>query len=341
MGAYEFDGSVNESLLVTTAADELNVTSDPSFGAGTSLREALVYAHSLGGARTITFAPSLAGQTVTLSNAWDNANGYNSTSAVRIDGNITIAGPASAPGVTLKVADASQLRHFVISSGATLALQNLTLSGGKPTLSGFDFGGAVWSFGSLIVRNCTFTGNTAGSEGGAIQSWGDSPLLTIDNSTFSGNHSNGIAGAIDCGATSMTFRHVTIANNSATNGHALVIWGHPLTMINSIIAGNTDEGVSSANNGTLSGASTNNILSSATAPGLTNGTNANQLGVPVSQLMFGSFGKNGGPTATIPLQSGSIAIDAGRRHSRAASRSTRADPQRRCAGRWRLRIHSR
>jgi hypothetical protein len=235
------------------------------------------------------------------------ANSYDSSSALRIDGNITLQGLATAPGITLKVADAAQLRHFVIPSYGSLVLANLTLTGGK----GFDFGGSVWNFGNLTVRNCTFTGNTAGAEGGAIQSWGHSPSLTIENSTFSGNHSNGIAGAIDSGSTSMTFRHVTITNNTATHGYALVIWGHPLTMINSIIGGNGSEGVYSPNEGTFSATSTNNILSSATAPGLTNGTNANQLGVPVSQLMLGALGNNGGPTATIPLQADSIAIDAG------------------------------
>jgi hypothetical protein len=312
IGAYEFSGTITPSLVVTTTTDELDFTSDPTFGAGTSLREALNYAQLLGGAQTITFDPSLAGQTVTLTTAWDNANSYNSSSAMRIDGNITVQGPTSAPGITLKVADTAQLRHFVVSSGGTLVLQNLTLTGGKATLSGFDFGGAVWNFGTLAVRNCTFTGNTAGSEGGAIQSWGDSPSLLVENSTVAGNHSNDLAGAIDCGAVSMTFRDVTISNNTAANGgNAVVIYQSQLTMVNSLIGGNGNEGVGSVNGGTFSASSTNNILSSATAPGLTNGVNANQLGVPVAQLKLGSLADNGGPTQTIALLNGSPALNAG------------------------------
>ncbi len=304
VGAYE-SGSTG-SLVVNTLSDLTTVV-----GAQNSLRTAFTYAQQLGGAQTITFTRPLAGQTIALSNPWDNANSYNSSSALRVDGNITIQGPASAPGITLTVADTAPLRHFVISGGGTLVLQNLTLSGGKPTLAGYDFGGAVWSFGTLAVQNCTFTGNTAGSEGGAIQSNGDSPSLSIDNSTFTGNHSNGIAGAIDCGSVSMTFRYVTISNNTAPDGTALVIWGHPLTMVNGLIAGNGNEGAGSVNGGTFSAASTNNIFSSATAPGLTNGTNANQLGVSTTQLRLAALASNGGPTQTIALQPGSVAVDAG------------------------------
>jgi hypothetical protein len=60
IGAYEFDGGVTGSLVVTTTADEFNYTSDPAYGTGTSLREAVSYAQSLGGPQTITFAPALA-----------------------------------------------------------------------------------------------------------------------------------------------------------------------------------------------------------------------------------------------------------------------------------------
>lgn len=309
IGAFE---AALTSLVVNTADDEDNGTSNPAVGNGTSLREALVYAQSLGGAQTITFAPELAGLTVTLSSRWNNADPYNSTSALRIEGNITVEGPASAPGITLKVDDAAQLRHFIISSGGTLVLKNLTLSGGKALLSDFAFGGAVWNFGALTVRNCTFTGNTAGAEGGAIHSSGDSQLLAIDNSTFAGNSSSGIAGAIESGAASMTLRHVTITANSATNGNALVLYKNQATMINTIIAANADDGVGAVNGGAFNtSTSTNNILGSGGTAGLTNGVNGNLTGVAATQLYLGSLGDNGGPTATIALQPGSLAIDAG------------------------------
>jgi CSLREA domain-containing protein len=65
----DFDGTFavslapNPSLVVTTANDEDNGNSDPLFGSGTSLREAVAFANSFndGQPRIITFAANLAG----------------------------------------------------------------------------------------------------------------------------------------------------------------------------------------------------------------------------------------------------------------------------------------
>ena len=315
IGAYEFTGTVTESLVVTTTADEANATSDPAYGAGTSLREALNYAQLLGGAQTITFSPSLAGQTVILTRPWSSANTYESTSALSITGNITIQGLVDSGNqvMSLFVPEGAGLRHFLVNGGAALTLSNLTLSGGQALTSGYAYGGAIWNFGSLTVRNCAIIENIADAEGGAIQSWGDSPSLAIDNSTFSRNTTNGVASAIDTGSISNTFRHVTITDNTASNGtgNALVIYQHGLTMVNSIIAGNNNDGVGTVNGGSFTAQSTNNILGSGETGGLTNGVNGNLTGVPVAQLMLGSLDFNGGATLTHALQSGSIAIDAG------------------------------
>ncbi len=50
--------------------------------------------------------------------------------------------------------------------------------------------------------------------------------------------------------------------------------------------------------------STNNLLGASSATGLTNGSNGNQLGVPIASLMLGSLGNNGGATQTIALTIG-------------------------------------
>ena len=310
IGAYEWDGSSTPSLIVTITEDEDDFTSDPGWGNGTSLREALKNANSLGGEQTITFDSSLAGQTVVLRDAWSSANGYESGSTLAVAGNVTIEGPSTAPGIILEVDAAVERRHFLVNSGASLTLTNLTLTGGKALLPNFNFGGSIWNFGSVTVRGCTFTGNTAGHEGGAIQSWGGSALLAIDNSTFSGNHSHNIAGAIDTGAVTNTFRHVTIANNSATNGHALVIYQNQVTMVNSIIAGNTDDGVGTAAGGSFHTAdSKNNILGTGGTAGLVDGVNGNLTGV--SNPLLGGLGDYGGPTETVALLTDSPALDHG------------------------------
>ncbi len=57
IGAYESEAS----LVVTTLVDEDNGTADPTFGHGTSLREAINFADTKSTPQTITFAPGLTG----------------------------------------------------------------------------------------------------------------------------------------------------------------------------------------------------------------------------------------------------------------------------------------
>lgn len=286
------------TLIVTTGNDVVNDRDNLR-----SLRETIVQATVLGGAQTITFAPSLAGQTVTLNTGWNDASDL---SALRVSSSITLQGLTSSPGVTIAMQAGVLKRHFQVEVSGSLTLAHLTLSGGTG-----NYGGAVWSIGNLTVRGCTFTGNTATLEGGAIQSWGDSPSLLIENCTFSGNTSQGIGGAIDAGALVMNLRHTTIVNNTATSGHAVVFWKNPATLVNSIIADNPNDGIGLTNGATLSAQSTHNLLGAGGTGGLIDQTNGNYTGVPASRLNLGPLENNGGPTPTIALFSGSIAVNAG------------------------------
>ncbi len=77
------------SLVVSTATEIVN----PADGV-VSLREALTYANVLGSAQIITFAPALAGQTITLSSGWTNAS---DAAGLRVAGNIIIQGRPPRP----------------------------------------------------------------------------------------------------------------------------------------------------------------------------------------------------------------------------------------------------
>ena len=166
IGAFEIQTA--ESLVVTTTADEDDRTSDPSFGTGTSLREAVNYANSLTGSHTITFDPSLAGKTISLGFDGDDTYG---PSALVVTGNVTISGLGGSSGVTIDrdtTAAPDRLRLFYVASGGTLTLQDLTLSGGlaKGGSSvggggGAGLGGAIVDAGTLNVLRCTLTGNQA------------------------------------------------------------------------------------------------------------------------------------------------------------------------------------
>ncbi|HJT82648.1 MAG TPA: choice-of-anchor Q domain-containing protein, partial [Chthoniobacterales bacterium] len=190
IGAYEFDG-LHESLVVTTTADELDSTSDPNFGTGTSLREALVYARSLGGAHTITFAPSLAGQIITLSNGW---NGAIEDTALRIiGGDITIDGGDPANPVTLVIPQGTQRRHL-IAGGGSLQLKNLSFQGGNPPASN-SIGGAVYIYGNAQLTNVRFVDNSADQGAGLFVT--NTGIVQITNGLFQNNTAaNGAGGGI-------------------------------------------------------------------------------------------------------------------------------------------------
>ena len=241
----------------------------------------------------ITFAPSLAGQTVALSDGWANAA---DTSALVVSGNVTIQGPATGPGVALSIDSGVNRRHFSVEQDASLTLNNLTLTGGN--VSGF--GGAVWNFlGSLTVNHSTFTANAA-NEGGAIQTWDGSPLLSITNSTFSGNTASADGGAIVAGAVSTSLANVTIVDNTSGNGSgAYAQYESAVTMTNVILSHNTDgtnvnANFKSINGGSIGPASSNNLID-----------------IPAAQLLVGTLGNFGGPTQTVPLLPGSTAVNAG------------------------------
>jgi CSLREA domain-containing protein len=118
---------------------------------------------------TIVFAPALAGGTVDLTQVGDTSFG---PSALAITDNITIAG--SGQTITRDSA-AAPFRLFLVTSGANLTLENLTLSnglaqggdGGSAGETGGAGGGAgglgggIFNEGSLALSGVTLSGNSA------------------------------------------------------------------------------------------------------------------------------------------------------------------------------------
>lgn len=252
------------SMVVTTTADSLTVDGL------CSLREAIINANNDNlanpdcaagsGQDTITFASGIL--TITPTSALPNLSDVD---PLTIDGAgvVTVSGNGS-------------YRIFTVNSGAALTLIGLTIANGN---AGSNFGGAIYSEGTLIVQNSTFTGNTA-RFGGAILSWGGS--TTIDSSTFtensglegggtllftnSGTHSvtnsllfdnlcynlsnqHGSGGGIQTeNGTTVTISNVTLANNTAggasdDGGGGLMVYGGNVTVVNSTVYGNTSASV--------------------------------------------------------------------------------------------------
>ena len=197
------------------------------------------------------------------------------------------------------------------NEGGRLTMNNITVSGNLAFVrSGYSYGGGIYngSSGILTINNSTLSGNTAGcgtigcaGSGGGIFNTGE---LLINNSTLDGNmayahfaYSQG--GGIDSYYTGgpVMISNSTISGNGAARGGG--IYGGA-ALQNSILANN---GGGNCNH--TMGSSGYNLSSDNTCnfngPGDLNNTDPK----------LGTLGYNGGPTQTIPLLSGSPAIDAG------------------------------
>ena len=294
-----FTLTVNEDprLVVTTTNDVV----DPNDGA-TSLREAFIYAAAHTDPQTITFTPSLAGQTITLTNVQDN-NVFRGPSALAQPINspntaITIQGLTGSSGITIR--GGGNLRLFYFYNG-TLTLNDLTISNGQ---AGSSQGGAVYMYsGSLNMSRCTLTGNSA-ALGGALYMAGGAASLT--NCSIIGNTAIGLGGGVmpDSGST-VNLVHVTLTGNSAGSGGGIYNGG-AARITDTIIAANSGGNVMGS---ALNPASAYNLIGSGAAGGLVNGVNGNLVGVANPGLS--TLANNGGPTMTLALLAGSPAINAG------------------------------
>ena len=146
-------GSAYQSTLV-------EVTTSADAGPG-SLRAAVDAAES---GATITFAPALAGATITLSTAGEIGTAL----VVRRD--VTIDGGTIGVTIARDTTDyLLNLRLFRVERGITVRMRNLTLmnglaSGGNGTGragGGAGFGGAIYNGGALLLENMTFSENWA------------------------------------------------------------------------------------------------------------------------------------------------------------------------------------
>ena len=175
------------------------------------------------------------------------------------------------------------------------------------------YGGGIYNSGKLMmIQNTTLTGNSAGNScsttvlcrvgvGGALYTIGGA--VTLNNSTVTGNTAyrcsgvcNGTGGAIANGSGTLHMNNVTVSGNSAGG----ISNSSTTTLQNSIIA--NDSGTNCFGTATSYGYN----LSSDNSCAFSNSGDRNH-----HDPMLGTLGIYGGPTPTIPLLTGSPAIDAG------------------------------
>jgi predicted outer membrane repeat protein len=180
---------------ITARAATVTVTNTNDGGVG-SLRNVIA---ATAPGDTITFDPALSGGTIRLA-----------TSLI-LNQNVTIDGSSLAARITLSGDTdgngTGDVGVFVVNSGVTATLNNLTITKGNAA----DGGGIVNS-GTLTVLNSVFTNNSASGYGGGIDSNG---TLTVTNSTFSGNSADTGGGIDNYGAGIATISNSTFSTNSA------------------------------------------------------------------------------------------------------------------------------
>jgi len=186
---------------------------------------------------------------------------------------------------------------------STLTIINTTISRNSA-----EVGGAICNGGALTIINSTLSGNIARQHrGGAIGNYG---TLTITNSTFSGNSSgsSGFAGGILNGGLfqstgTLAINNSTLGGNTADQGGGGGIFnvkGSTAVLQNSIVANNAGGNC----HGTITSGGYN--LSSDDSCEFTGTGDLNTTDPKLAPLQF-----NGGPTQTMALLPGSLAIDSG------------------------------
>lgn len=213
------------SLLVpapqSAGAATLTVTNNDRFGPG-SLVDCIDIAAA---GDTITFA----------NNVTSPISIYNEE--ILITKNLTITGPTA--GIVLQRDPNGEYLHrlFNIGSGATVSMTNLTIKNGQvfPGIAGsgdpahpdgnpgwISQGGGILNNGTLTLRNCTLSGNTA--EGGR---GGDSVFIDCDGNAVGSNvpeffGTGGTGGAGQGGGifngNKLTLINCTLSGNSAIGG---------------------------------------------------------------------------------------------------------------------------
>jgi hypothetical protein len=205
-----------------------------------------------------------------------------------------------------------------IYNSGVLTISNSIISGNRAggycTITCSAFGGGIYNGGTqMMIKNSTLSGNSASTAcstsiscgvgvGGAFYTFGGT--VTLNNSTVSGNSAyrcsgascGGRGGAIVNGSGNLTMNNSTVNENSAGG----IFNGGTATLQNSIIAKNSGKNCG----GTITSHGYN--LSSDSSCAFSNSGDRDN-----TNPVLGTLGNYGGPTPTIPLLTGSPAIDAG------------------------------
>jgi hypothetical protein len=118
--------------------------------------------------------------------------------------------------------DEAPERVFFIEQGASVTLEKITIQHGSPSIQD-DCGGGIMNFGTLTLKSCLVTNNTANGGAGIC----NSGTLTVVNSTVSNNIAHekaprglecGSGGGIKSGGEKLVLINSTVSGNQAGSG---------------------------------------------------------------------------------------------------------------------------
>ena len=225
--------TVFPALFFSLLAQAQVVMNTNDSGSG-SLRQVVADAASNA---TITFAPSLNGETIVL------------FEQIVLDKDLVIDAEALPRGVGIsgnsngnRELEPGETRIFLIQPGRDVRLRALTLRDGqvdpKPGAPEDTAGGAILNWGSLLLERCLIVGCSA-RIGGGIYNAGDAKL-TLVQTTITGNHASDSGGAIyNTGNALVTLEESTLSANLAeTSGGGVWTDGGGVGLTRTILAGN-------------------------------------------------------------------------------------------------------
>jgi predicted outer membrane repeat protein len=298
IGAVELNPS---TLVVANTNDS---------GAG-SLRQTIASASSVD-ADIINFAPGVAGNIVLTSGE------------LVIGKSLSIQGPTTAP---VRINGNNVSRVFRITGSVAVNISSLTIANGNSAGGG---AGIFNDFGCLLtLNNCAVLANASGDNGGGLANNG---TVIARNCTFSGNQAALNGGGIYTYAGPVTLRNCTIVSNTAVSASGTgggILNYSPVSGTSNNIGGTIVAGNSAASHADVIGVFTSsgyNLIgkidystavgggaSGVSTSGLTNNVNHDLVGSLASptNVLLGPLQDNGGPTFTHALQPGSPAVDRG------------------------------
>jgi predicted outer membrane repeat protein len=212
-----------DSVITVTTNDD-NTTSDGKC----SLPEAITNANN--DAQTFTDCVTGSGNDTIL---FDNTLG---TATIALSSPLPTISDAEGltidGGSDIRISGGNSVQILNVFSGASLILQNLTVTNGRNAT-----GGGIYNGGTLTITNAIISNNTATIHGGGIFNNG---TLTITNSLFSDNSAVGAAGGIinDSGTT-LVKNSTFVGNNAASAGAIYQNDTGTLTVANSTFSDNT------------------------------------------------------------------------------------------------------